>query len=155
MDFPLVNGKAHDFSAIETSMPLAGIWRECTEITYKDSVSRGELRADVPWVIASTRGDYSSECNAVFSKQYHTFLIQKLAEIGAPDGLGPYEVEFPLTVVTKTNGMPAIRDLIKKCHLIGSEGGGSRSTDPLIVTVPIFCHAIYWNGVKPYADMPF
>jgi hypothetical protein len=155
-DFPIVNGKTFDFSAIETSVPLAGIIREINEISYSDSIERGELRSGQPWVDASTTGDYSAEASITLSKQWHTRLITKLEELALAAGLpGPYDYEFPLNVVYEKPGMPRQRDQLKKCSLIGSEFSGSRGPDPLLITVPIYLHAVYWNGVKPFRDMPF
>lgn len=151
--FPVVNGKTYDFSAIETSIPIAGIVREVSEITYTDSVDRGELRAGNPWAEASTRGEYSAECSITLSKQHHILLLSSLDELSA--GKGPYDVEFPLTVVTQRAGMPTVKDLLKKATLIGGEGGGSTGTDALMITVPVHIHAVYWNGIAPFADMPF
>jgi hypothetical protein len=154
-DFPIVNGKAHDFSAIETTLPLAGIVREIQEINYSDTTEAGELRASVPWVLASTRGQYSAEGNIVISKQAHVWLVQKLSELAEPLGQGFVEYEFPLSIVMQTAGMPTIKDSLWDCRLLTNEASNSRSPDPNMVSCSLFVKGIYWNGNKPFLDMPW
>src|SRR5512138_1126833 len=109
-DFPIVNGKEYDFSSIETSAPLVGIFRKITEISYSDTVTPGEFRTNVPWIEATTRGEYSAEGSITMSRQFHPLFMQKMDELSG--GLGPYDVEFPLTVITQRAGMPTIRDAL-------------------------------------------
>jgi len=152
-EFPMVNGKSFDFSSIETSLPLAGILREISEINYSHNVEVGELRANVPWAIATTRGEYKAELSFTISKQGHIWLITKLEELAA--GAGYMDYEFPMQVIYSRTGMQTIKDSLFDCRLIGDDSSNSRGTDPTMVACTLFTKAIYPNGVKPFGDMPW
>ena len=153
-DFPMVNGKAYDFSAIESSAPLVGIFREVSEINYSHNVEPGELRAGgQPWVTATTRGEYSAEGSMTISKQGHTWLVQKLEELS--EGRGYMDYEFPITVIYNRAGMPTIKDSLHVCRLIGGEDSASQGGDALMVACTLHTTAIYRNGKKPFGDMPW
>ncbi len=152
-DFPMVNGKSYDFSSIESSAPLVGIFREVSEINYSDNVEPGELRAGLPWVIATSRGEYSAEGSLVMSKQAHVWLVQKVDDLST--GAGIYDYEFPFTVVYGRFGMPTIKDSLHVCRLIGADASNASGGDPSMVNVPMHVTAVYWNGRKPFGDMPW
>jgi hypothetical protein len=152
-DFPMVNGKSYDYSAIESSIPLAGILREVSEINYSHTVEPGELRAGVPWVIATSRGQYSAEGSMVISKQGNVWLVQKLAELSNCAGYMDYE--FPIQVVYGRTGMPTLKDSLHVCRYVGSEMSNATGSDATMVNVTLHVTALYKNGNKPYGDMPW
>jgi hypothetical protein len=152
-DFPMINGKSYDFSALESSAPLVGIFREITEFNYSHNVEPGELRADVPWVVATARGQYSAEGSFTISKQGHIWLVQKLTELA--QGAGYMDYEFPIQAIYSRTGMPTIKDSLWDCRLIGDDASNATGPDPSLVSCTLFVKAIYPNGNKPFGDMPW
>lgn len=150
MTFPLINGRAYDYSCLETiPLPLLGIVKAITEISYSDTLEKGEFAGMAPHLLALTPGQYRAEASMTIEKQYHTAFITALQQMAAPFGGDIRHVKFPLMCMYASPGMPIITDKLIDCQWGGGEQSNSQGTDALVVTVPLRIKAVFWNGVNP------
>ena len=148
--FPLVNGRAYDFSCIETvPLPLLGVVKAITEISYSDNLEKGEFAGMAPHVLAMTPGQYRAEASMTIEKQHHTAFMLALQQMAAPFGGDIRHVKFPLVSMYASPGMPIITDKLIDCQWAGGEMTNSQGSDALVVVVPLVIKAVFWNGINP------
>lgn len=145
--FPLVNGKAYDYSNIEMPLPFVGLVKAITEINYSDTIDKGQLRGLAPHNLAWTDGQYDAEGSFIVEKQFHTAFIQ--AACAAAPGGDIRKYEFSIPVIYGNFGMPLITDKLVGCVIMGNEQGNSQGTDAIVVSVSLGIKAVFWGGVNP------
>jgi hypothetical protein len=105
--YPLVNGTRYDWSSAGFKMGGADEYG-FKEISYTDTIDRGEVRGVGPQVIGHTRGEYKAEGSFVMLKEEFDAWVAKTGdgwmetiakvETNPSNGTDPLEVSCDLTV---------------------------------------------------------
>lgn len=135
---PLINGIVYDHSSIEIN--IKGVrYLQCSEINYKHSLEPGKLRGAAAKVLATTRGEYSSEGDFSLSKQDGTQLISDL-------GNGYMTKMFPIVLNYSEAGLDMITDRLQGCRITGVDGASS-GTDANVLKFTIHIMNLLLNGI--------
>jgi hypothetical protein len=143
--YPLVNGTRYDWSSAGFKMGGADEYG-FKEISYTDTIDRGEVRGVGPQVIGHTRGEYKAEGSFVMLKEEFDAWVAKTGD-------GWMETKFDISVSYAAAGAPTVTDQIVGCAIAKVETNPSNGTDPLEVSCDLTVTYIIRNGKKPLANM--
>ncbi len=144
-NYPLVNGHRYDWSSASFKMAGASEFG-FKEISYTDTIDRGEVRAVGPQVIGYTRGEYKAEGSFVMLKAEFDAWVAKTGD-------GWMESQFDLSVSYAAVGSPTVTDEIVGCSIAKVETNPSNGTDALEVSCDLTVTYIIRNGKKPLVAM--
>lgn len=145
MDYPLVNGVRYDWSAATFKLDGANE-AGLREISYTDTIERGEVRGVGPQVIGHTRGEYKAEGSFVMLKEEFDAMVLKWGD-------GWMERRFDISVSYAATGAPTVTDQLTGCAISKVETNPSQGTDALEVSCDLTVMYIIRNGKKPLVAM--
>jgi hypothetical protein len=151
ISYPLINGVRYDFSSVELNfngtVQRAGI----KSLSYKHSLTPGELRGNRPQIVGRTRGKYEASASfEMFKTEYQQFIFS----IGA---FGYMEKAFDITAcwADPSNLSQVVMDVIKGCRIKNDEDTGQEGGEAQIVKVELSVLNILRNGVVPFNPFIF
>lgn len=134
-----INGSVYDYHCIE--IDLGGtIETEISEISYKHSLTPGELKGTKPYTLAHTQGEYKADAGSM------TMSLAAWNRITEALGEGYLAVPLPITVTYANDGQPTQKDELIGCRLIGPDKGYKQGGDALMVKVGFKPLRIRENG---------
>jgi hypothetical protein len=145
MDYPLVNGTRYDWAAASFKFGGSNEYG-LKEISYTDTMERGDVRGVGPQIIGHTRGEYKAEASFVMLKEEFDAMVAKFGD-------GWMEVSFDISVSYAATGNATTTDKIVGCKISKVESNPSQGTDALEVSCDLTVMYVIRNGKKPLLNM--
>lgn len=145
--FPVINGRVHDFGQIEFVVDDGLLLIETRTINYNDNMNREKVHGANAQEIGTTRGQYLAGGNIALTKRGAQKLYDKL-------GPGFYDRIFDVRVKYRdSDGGGTIVDQLRGVSLNGSDNAHSQGPAALESTHELNVTLILWNGVTPIDNM--
>ena len=154
----LINGAAFDFSTIEVVIGPRTFAR-VNSINYEHGVDQGEVRGTSPFVLATTRGQYSASGSMTIYKedfdQLTTMLLAMPGPGAAPAG-GYMEKRFPIVVTyAEASSQKLVTDTLIGCRILRARDAHSAGADSLNVEMDLHIMKVLHNGKHAIFDNTF
>ena len=156
--YPDVNGQKPDFYALKFIVP--GLYTGVlpvglTKIQFSDKLTKGKLRGNSQLLLAKTMGKYEvGKCSlTMYMDDFYSGLLPFLGNLGAPQGLGAYEVPFGIDLIYSTANDPKPKSVqIVNTSIMEPAEDQSESEKPLEVKIDLDePFMLVRNGVIPAA----
>jgi len=146
-NYPLINGHAYDFQAIEIDIDGVGITVGVKELSFNDSLEAGVVRGTRPEKLARTVGQYDAEGSIVLFQQDYFELIQALS--GGSDSVGVMTKSFNITVTYSNPNMPVHVARLIGCRIKTRDRSYSSGLDALEVSLDLDIMRVEEDGINP------
>jgi len=147
----LVPGHAISFTSYEAV--VAGMRIALQSVNYEHGLEIGELRGSGPYVLRTTRGDYSA--NGSFSAYIEDMAALRKALQLLPPALATGYMEKSFAILCTYSEPVSGRTLVDRiagARIIRERDGHQRGTDPLVVEVDIFIQRVIKGGLHAVVD---
>lgn len=138
----LINGVYHSWAQVEIKYIIpAGsfICRGVMEISYKNPLKPGEVRANGPRKQGRTMGEQAPEGSI-------TLLRAHFAQMQRRMGNGWQVIPFNIEIDYEAQGLDMVHDVLLGCRLIDAEAGGAQGTDASKVVCPLDIMNVLLDG---------
>jgi hypothetical protein len=142
--YPLISGNRFDWSCVTLTvdgLPYTGV----KSISYRQSLSPGEVRGTRAQVTGRTRGQYTAEGSIELYKEDYQALILALSAAGTR---GYMEHAFTTVVQYSSGVLGVVTDTLTGCRLTSDEDSPSESGDALTISSDLSIMYLLRNGLS-------
>lgn len=151
----LINGAAYDFTSIEIVIG-ARTFARISSINYEHGVDQGEVRGTSPFVLATTRGQYSASGSMTMYKEDFDALTTLLAAMPGPGAApvgGWMEKRFPIIVTyAEPSSGRLLTDTLTGCRIMRARDNHSSGADAINVECDLHIMQVMMNGKPAVLD---